>query len=250
MTVSTARPTMSAAAVPAARQMPLLSCWRSSAGFSASTHATAGPNTFSVIFTNSGASRKKPNMIPGRPRMKWSTNRAHRLVASGSLAPKRAAMRSIGPNRRNGSIAISRIPATAAHAGARPDVGLAWGLMASSGLTRVAHHAGSAAATSAARIEPTDPNHTPPQLTATPAVNSSSNRSVSSFTHRSPSGTPTATPATASSMPSTMTSFAICDRYAPTARIIASVRCRSETPIDSDEKTMNVAASMDTVPPR
>jgi hypothetical protein len=61
---------------------------------------------------------------------------------------------------------------------------------------------------------------------------------------------PITAPTKARITPSHTTSHPTCPRKAPTARSIASVRCRSATPMLSAENTMNVAASIDTVPPR
>jgi hypothetical protein len=84
----------------------------------------------------------------------------------------------------------------------------------------------------------------------TPAAKTSLYIAERICTHTHPSGTPTSTPMTASPRPSSTTSHPTCPRCAPTARSIASVRWRSVTPIDSALNTMNVAASIDTVPPR
>ncbi len=90
----------------------------------------------------------------------------------------------------------------------------------------------------------------PPLLTVIPAENMSENRQMMIFVHSIPSGIPIATPIAASRMPSIMTRNPSWLRNAPTARSIASVRCRSDTPIDSELKTMNIADTIDTMPPR
>lgn len=68
--MGTASPTISAAAVPAARHTLLLSCCRTSAWFSPSIPATIPPKIRSTAHTNSGAIRKNPVIRHGSPSRK------------------------------------------------------------------------------------------------------------------------------------------------------------------------------------
>jgi hypothetical protein len=170
-------------------------------------------------------------------------------MSSGLDAPSAVTTRSTGPKNRSGSMHTSASPASVAQSGGPFLAGAASGTIASSGSTRVALHAGSRLAPSAAATEPTVPKRIPPQLTVTPAMKNSLNHHAIERTQRMPSGTPTSAPAAASAIPSNTTRAPTCALCAPTARSMASVRCRSATPMLSAEKTMNVAASIDTVPP-
>src|SRR3954452_24076987 len=93
------------------------------------------------------------------------------------------------------SIEIRQSPTTAAMIGIRGDGGLASGVIASSGLTRDADHAGNNPGASAAASDPNTPSAAPPQSMITPAVKKSAFHLASTNVHKSPSGTPTAAPA-------------------------------------------------------
>src|SRR5689334_9521828 len=87
--------------------------------------------------------------------------------------PSFAVIDSSGPKKRNGSIEISTSPASAATYGVRAGGGDESGFIASSGLIRVASHAGSAPAASAVSTEPIEPKPIPHQSGETPAVKTS-----------------------------------------------------------------------------
>src|SRR5688572_29393760 len=131
-------------------------------------------------------------------------------------------MGSTGPKNSSGSIAMSASPSTVAQTGGPAAGGAASGDIASSGSTRVALHAGSRLASSAAATEPRTPKTIPPQLTVTPAMKNSWNSQATDFTQTIPSGTPTTAPTKARIIPSHTTRDPTCDLYAPTARSIAS----------------------------
>ena len=150
----------------------------------------------------------------------------------------------------NGSTQIRSRPTNAAKKARRLEGGVATAVIASSGRTRAADHAGNRLAHNAVSIEPPMPSSTPPRLSTTPALKILGNFIASKRVQNQPSGTPAIPPMIASTTPSRTTNRPICPRNAPIARSIARVRDRSATPMLNAEKIMNIAASIDTAEPR
>ena len=75
ITISTAGPTISAAAVPAARHKPPDNCCRRSAGSTRISTAAGVASSFSASHTSDGAIRKNPAIRHGSPSTKCAQNR-------------------------------------------------------------------------------------------------------------------------------------------------------------------------------
>ena len=155
---------MSAAAVPAARQMPLDNCCFNSLGSTCDNHAAGVLSRRSTSHTSIGATRNAPNITHGRPMKKWNQNLIVRSRSSGKISP-------IGVQRFAKSKLIRSKPTRAIFHGA-PDPP-AWnaGRIASSGLVFDARHAGKRLATTAEIDITTTAATSPSHPTARPAEN-------------------------------------------------------------------------------
>ena len=67
VTINITSPTIKAAQVPAARQIPPLTCCRNSVNRRPNISETIGPAARSIVRTTSGASKKNPTRIPPKP---------------------------------------------------------------------------------------------------------------------------------------------------------------------------------------
>ena len=250
MTTRTARPTISAAHVPAARQMPageLLAEQR--VAQAEHRRRRSGPSSALDRPDEQRREQEEPDHHARQAEDEVAVE-----AAPPARAPATATTRSIGAEHQQRVDARSAAARRCASFHGTRDVGgCASGVIASSGLTRIAVHAGSKLAASAASIDPTDAEQrSPPQL-IDDARGEDVRRTAGSSEDLHPQQPQRHADDHAERrehQPFDDDEPADLPRCMPIARSIASVRCRSATPIDSALKTMNVAASIETVPPR